>query len=242
MTSLVSNNLIQDIDFGFFALVDPDNKNDSKLDQIIFTINNSNFSCVLVGGSSISDSKFNHRLKKIKNGVNKPVILFPGSSNQISQYADGILFTSLLSGRNPKYLIDEQVRGVELIKKYNLSVIPTGYLLIGPENNKISVQRISGTMPLDFNNKENILHHALAAEYFGMKYIYLENGSGSDSSIKPGLVNYLCKNINIPIIVGGGIKTRKEIQDIKEAGARFIVIGNLLEENPDSNFFSSLLD
>ena len=103
-------------------------------------------------------------------------------------------------------------------------------------------QFIDNSLSLDFNNKENILHHALAAEYFGMKYIYLENGSGSDSSIKPGLVNYLYKNINIPIIVGGGIKTRKEIQDIKEAGARFIVIGNLLEENPDSNFFSSLLD
>ena len=137
------NNLILDsldkIFFGFFALIDPDLKNDNILDQIISSVNNNNFSAVLVGGSSIDDGKYEERLKKIKNKIKIPVILFPGSSKQISKHADAILFTSLLSGRNPRYLIDAQVRGTKLIKKYNLSVIPTGYLLLGTEN-KTSVE------------------------------------------------------------------------------------------------------
>ena len=109
--------------FGFLALIDPDVKNDGILNQLIESINDSKFSAILVGGSSIQDDKYEQRLKKIKEKSNKPIILFPGSSEQISKYADAILFTSLLSGRNPKYLIDEQVKGVKLIKEYKLECI-----------------------------------------------------------------------------------------------------------------------
>ena len=146
MISSVLNDLCQNNNFGFLALIDPDLKNDKILDQIIITVNNNNFSAVLVGGSSISDKKYEERLKKIKSSINKPIILFPGSSEQISKFADAILFTSLLSGRNPKYLIDEQVKGVKLIKKYNLPVIPTGYFLLGT-NSKTSVEKSVNVAP-----------------------------------------------------------------------------------------------
>tara|TARA_B110000014_G_C20098414_1_gene576124 strand:- start:705 stop:1430 length:726 start_codon:yes stop_codon:yes gene_type:complete len=240
MSSHFINNLFKKSDCGFFALIDPDLKNDYILDKIISTVNDNNFSAVLVGGSSICDDKYEKRLEKIKRKVKKPVILFPGSSNQITQFADAILFTSLLSGRNPKYLIDEQVKGVKLIKKYNLPVISTGYFLLGTES-KTSVEKISETVPLDPLDFENVLNHVLVAQYFGMNSIYLENGSGAGNPVDYNLVEFLSNNIEIPMIVGGGIQNKDDIINIKKAGARFIVLGTILEENPDSVFISKLL-
>ena len=231
---------LQNQDFGFLALIDPDLKNDNILDQIIECVNRNNFSAVLVGGSLISDEKYSQRLEQIKNKSNKPIILFPGSSNQIGRHADAILFTSLLSGRNPKYLIDEQVKGAKLIKEYDLSVIPTGYILLD-SGSKTAVETISDTIPLDSSDYENVLYHSLAAQYFGMDFVYLENGSGADNSIDCKLIEYVSKNIDIPIIVGGGIKTKEEMQAIKNSGAKFVVLGTLLEQNPDSKFISTLL-
>ena len=178
--------------------------------------------------------------QQIKNQSNKPIILFPGSSNQIGRHADAILFTSLLSGRNPKYLIDEQVKGVKLIKKYNLGVLPTGYLLLD-SGDKTSIEKVSETTPLDSSNYDNVLYHALAAQYFGMDFVYLENGSGATKIIDCKLINYISKNIDIPIIVGGGVQDKKDIESIKDAGARFVVIGTLLEKNPNTEFISTLL-
>ena len=226
--------LLDENNFGILALIDPDHKNDDKLSKILDLVNNNNFLALLVGGSSIQDNIFEKRLSFLKNNTEKPIILFPGSSNQISACADAILFTSLLSGRNPKYLISEQLKGVESIRKFNLDVIPTGYLLIG-SNNVTAVETVSQTTPLDPIDFNNILNHALVAQYFGMRYIYLENGSGAKDSIDPKLISYLKKNINISIIVGGGITNNKQIQNLKKAGASFVVIGTLLEKiNYDS--------
>ena len=232
--------IISGNNFGVLALIDPDLKNDDILDKLISSINSANFSAVLVGGSSISDDKYHERLQLIRSKVNKPVILFPGSSNQISQHSDAILFTSLLSGRNPKYLIDEQVKGVQLINDYNLSVISTGYLLIGT-NSQTEVERISQTDALDPNDYKNILHHALVAQYFGMNCIYLENGSGAKNAVDCQLIEYLFDNIKIPIIVGGGIRSKEDIVRLKKAGARFVVISTILEENPTPEFISTIL-
>ena len=229
-----------DNNFGVLALIDPDLKNDKILDDLISSINDNDFSGVLVGGSSISDHKYEERLKKIKTNINKPVILFPGSSNQISKFSDAILFTSLFSGRNPKYLIDEQVNGVKFIKKYNLPVISTGYLLIGG-NSQTSVEIQSQTEPLNPEDYENILNHVLVAEYFGMSFIYLENGSGAENCIDCKLIEYLNSKIKIPMIVGGGVTTKNSILDLKKAGARFVVLGTVLEQNPNSEFISNLL-
>ncbi|MDC0145282.1 geranylgeranylglyceryl/heptaprenylglyceryl phosphate synthase [bacterium] len=240
----MSNSLLKILNkdnFGFLALIDPDAKNDVILNQLIESINNSKFSAILVGGSSIEDDRYEQRLQQIKKSSNKPIILFPGSSKQISKNADAILFTSLLSGRNPKYLIEEQVKGAKLIKEYNLEVIPTGYLLLG-SSKKTSVEKVSQTKPLDPLDYENVLHHCLAAQYFGMQFIYLENGSGSEVSIDFKLIKYLKSNLDIPIIVGGGIKKTSQIKEIKSAGADLIVIGTALEEKPISDCISKLLE
>ena len=236
----MDKNLLDSSKFNVLALVDPDQKNDNILDELIQSINSNNFSAILIGGSSISDNQFQNRIKKIKDKSTKPVIIFPGSSEQISQHADAILFTSLLSGRNPKYLIEEQVKGAKLIKQYNLPVISTGYILVGTNLNT-SVVSVSQTDPIDPNDYENILNHCLVAQYFGMKYIYLEHGSGANNPIDSKLLKFLKKNINIPIIVGGGITKKDEIIDLQSAGADFVVISTILEQNPNFDFINSIL-
>ena len=230
---------LESISFGCLALIDPDKKNDEILLELVKSIDKSNFSAVLVGGSSIDDNSFNLRLQIIKKNTNKPIILFPGNSNQVSKYADGILFTSLLSGRNPKYLIDEQVKGVKLINDYNLDVISTGYILLSTTK-PTAVETVSETKPLDSSDFENILYHCLVAEYFGMKYVYLENGSGASNPIDYNLVSFLSTKLNIPIIVGGGIKTKSAVNKYKNAGAKFVVLGSILEKEPNPSFVSSI--
>jgi len=236
----MDKNLLDSSKFNVLALIDPDQKNDDILDELIQSINANNFSGILVGGSSIVDNQFHNRIKKIKDESTKPIIIFPGSSKQISQHADAILFTSLLSGRNPKYLIEEQVKGAELIKQYSLPVISAGYILVGTSLNT-SVVSVSETDPIDPNDYENILNHCLVAQYFGMKYIYLEHGSGANNPIDSNLVKFLKKNINIPIIVGGGITKKEEIINLKNAGANFVVISTILEKNPNFEFINALL-
>tara|TARA_B100002051_G_scaffold104669_1_gene99959 strand:+ start:17884 stop:18606 length:723 start_codon:yes stop_codon:yes gene_type:complete len=230
---------LESISFGCLALIDPDKKNDEILLELVKSIDKSNFSAILVGGSSIDDNSFNFRLQIIKKHTSKPIILFPGNSNQISKYADGILFTSLLSGRNPKYLIDEQVKGVKLINEYNLDVISTGYILLSTTK-PTAVETVSKTKPLDSSDFEHILYHCLAAEYFGMKYVYLENGSGALNPIDSNLVSFLSDKLNVPIIVGGGVKTKQTINEYKEAGAKFVVLGSILEKEPNSLFISAI--
>ena len=214
------------------ALIDPDFKNDKKLLQIIKNINRSNFDAILVGGSNIKDDNFKIRLQIIKSNTKLPIILFPGSSSQVSKDADAILFTSLLSGRNVKYLIEEQVKASKSIYKYNLETIPTGYLLFLTDK-KSAVQKTSETAPLKMTDIEQIISHALAAEYLGKKILFLEAGSGSNYSIAASVIKKIYSFLNIPIMVGGGIKDKETALGIVNAGASYIVIGTLIEKTND---------
>ena len=215
------------------ALIDPDFKNDKKLPLIIDNINNSNFDAILVGGSKILDNKFQDRLKDIKSKTTLPIILFPGDSSQVSKNADAILFTSLLSGRNIKYLIEEQVKASNYIYRYNLETIPTGYLLLST-NKKSAVEKISETFPLDMNDIESVISHALAAQYLGKKILFLEAGSNSNYPVDVSLIKKLDSLLDIPIIVGGGIKDKETALNIVQAGASYIVIGTLIEKVDDN--------
>ena len=189
------------------ALVDPDKKNDIRLKQMIEQINNSSFNAILIGGSSIEDNLFERRVKLIKSLSKLPLISFPGSSNQISKNINTILYLNLISGRNPKYLIEEQVNGAVKIFNYKIKPIPTAYILIdGGINSSVSIH--SNTKPLD--NNKTILSHVLAGVYMGNQIIYLDSGSGANNPIDSNLIKYINKHINIPIMVGGGIKSKKE--------------------------------
>ena len=216
--------------FCLLALIDPDKKNDSKLDVILSKINNSSFDAILIGGSQIEDDLLEQRIDYIKSHTTLPLISFPGSSNQISEKISCMLYLNLISGRNPKYLIDEQVRGAKKIKTLNIETIPTAYILLDG-GNVTSVSDISNTTPLSMEDKDNILSHALAGQFMGNELIYFDCGSGSTNSMTLDLLEYVSNNLNIPIIVGGGIKSYKQAHDFYKRGASFVFIGNALENN-----------
>jgi len=221
-----------------FALIDPDSKNDIKLPEMLENINKAKFDAILVGGSSIEDNRFQERIDFIKKTTNLPLILFPGDSTQISKRADAVLFISLLSGRNPKFLIEEQVKSSFYIYKHSLEVIPTGYILLKTDK-KSSVEIVSQTTPLPMDNIDLILSHALAAEYLGKKLLFLETGSNSNYPVNEKLIKEISNVSEIPLIVGGGIKKQEDAEKIARAGASYIVIGSLIEESTD---YYELLD
>tara|TARA_Y100000588_G_C13985608_1_gene809200 strand:- start:73 stop:780 length:708 start_codon:yes stop_codon:yes gene_type:complete len=223
-------NICKNNGFCLLALIDPDKKNDLKLNTMLNTINKSSFDAILIGGSKIEDNLFEDRVTFIKENTSLPLISFPGSSNQISPNIPAMLYLNLISGRNPKYLIEEQVLGAQKIKKFNIEAIPTAYILLKSESST-SVVNVSQTTPLNIDNMENVLSHALAGQYMGNKFIYFDNGSGSSNKVSFDLINYISKHIKTPIIVGGGVKSRNEAIKYSKNGASMIVIGNALENN-----------
>ena len=216
------------------ALIDPDIKNDESLSNMVNSINKSKFDVIFVGGSLIGDNLFENRINFIKNHTNLPIIIFPGSSNQISIHANAILFLSLISGRNPQYLIGEHVKSAPIIKNINLEVIPTAYMLLDG-GSKSSVEIISNTSPLPMNKKDIILAHALAGQYLGNKLLFLESGSGAKNHATLDIVSLLSENLEIPVIVGGGINSPDSAQKLAKAGASYIVLGTKIETNPTIN-------
>ena len=214
------------------ALIDPDLKNDNKLPMMLNNINNSKFDGILVGGSSIKDNKFKERIYFIKSSTDLPVIIFPGDANQVSSRADAILFISLISGRNLKFLIEEQVKSSLEIFNKSLEVIPTGYILLKTDK-KSSVEIVSNTEPISMNNIDSIIAHSLAAQYLGKKLLFLETGSNSNYPANESLIKKISSIIEIPIIVGGGIRKQKDAKKIAKSGASYIVIGSLIEEALD---------
>lgn len=188
------------------------------------------FNLFLVGGSTDRNSELDSSIAKLKTIFDLPIYIFPGSHNQISSKADGILFLSLISGDNPKYLIGEQRKTARKIKDSGIEVIPTGYILIDGEK-ETSVQLVSKTQPIAQENLDLILDTAVAGELLGMKAIYLEAGSGANKVVAPKIINQVSKECQALLIVGGGIRTRKEVNLAFENGADIVVIGTFIEEN-----------
>ena len=175
-------------------------------------------------------AQFNGALRDVKAQVKTPVILFPANAYQVCPHADAILFLSLLSGRNPQYLVGEQVNGAPLVKAFGLEPIPTGYLLI--ESGKpTSVAYMSGTQPIPADKPDIAKAHALAAEYFGMKFVYLEAGSGATSAVPDTLIRAVRDYVSVPLIVGGGIQSPEVARQKVAAGASAVVVGQALEES-----------
>ena len=217
-------------------LLDPDKIIWKNIDALLEKINQSPATHIFVGGSLVLTQKIDNLILKLKQNCNLPIILFPGNPSQISSHADGILFLSLISGRNPDYLIEHQVNAVPFLKQTKLEIIPTGYILI-EGGNETAVSRVSKTKPLARTNHEYILQTAQAGEMLGHKLIYLEAGSGADYAISKKIIELVSQNIAIPLIVGGGITDFREIQKAHDAGADLVVIGTAFEN--DFNFFNS---
>ena len=182
---------------GIYAvLLDPDKKNHGIIETMVDQANDSDVDILLVGGSLMMDGKSHDRVKDIKEQSKIPVVFFPGSANQLNSYYDAVLFLSVLSGRNPHYLIGEQVISAPIIKDLGLETIPTGYLLLDGGAHS-TVEFMSGSNPIPMDRPDITVAHALAAEYMGMKFVYLEAGSGAERSV-PEAVSYT--HLTLPTI------------------------------------------
>ncbi|TDW49649.1 putative glycerol-1-phosphate prenyltransferase [Flavobacterium sp. 270] len=217
-------------------LLDPDKIVWENLEHLLLKINQSPATHIFVGGSIVEADILDELLIELKQKTNLPVVIFPGDPSQISPQADAILFLSLLSGRNPDYLIEYQVQAAPILKKTDLEIISTGYILI-ESGNETAVARVSKTQPLDREDFDLALATAQAGEMLGNKLVYLEAGSGAKKAVPLEMIALISQNIQIPIIVGGGIVDLHGIESAHKAGADLVVIGTAFENN--SHFFES---
>lgn len=215
------------------VLVDPDKVADSgKLQHLINLASENCIDYFLVGGSLVTTTNLAEVVKQIKDNVSIPVVLFPGNTMQVEPTADGILFLSLISGRNPELLIGQHVVAAPVIRNTKMEVLPTGYILIN-SGRTTSVAYISNTTPVPDDKYSLAACTAMAGEMLGLKLIYLDAGSGAEKPITPRMISAVRKSIHVPLIIGGGINTSQKAFDALEAGADMIVIGNALEKDPD---------
>lgn len=212
-------------------LLDPDKVNPENIAVISKKIMASPATHVLVGGSTVEGS-IDTFILELQSNIHLPILLFPGHPSQLSTHADGILFLMLLSGRNPDFLIGYHVQSVPMIEKSGLEVISTGYLLI-ESGAETAVERVSQTLPLPRDNSDYVAQTAKAGELIGNQLIYLEAGSGAKWPVPLEMVSAVSGKVNVPLIVGGGIRSLGEIEKTFEAGADMVVIGTAFENNPD---------
>ncbi|MDF2156636.1 geranylgeranylglyceryl/heptaprenylglyceryl phosphate synthase [Algoriphagus sp. CAU 1675] len=225
---------------GVAWLVDPEKLTSSCFDFSDFGwVSESSLDLILVGGSSLQTDNFDEAVSNLKKLAGKiPVVLFPGSQLQISTHADAILFLSLLSGRNPEFLIGQQVKGAPKVQRSGLEVLPTAYLLVN-EGELKSVHQTSQTLPIPNSEINEAVATALAGSYMGMKFCFLDAGSGAEKTVSSKVIQAIRSAISSPLIVGGGIDNLQKLNEVFESGADLIVVGNQIEKDP--GFLSEVL-
>ncbi|NNK28051.1 MAG: geranylgeranylglyceryl/heptaprenylglyceryl phosphate synthase [Flavobacteriaceae bacterium] len=219
------------------VLIDPDKMDLQELPVFMSQLNASIVTHVFVGGSSVDIEATELLVNELKNLTKLPIVLFPGDITQITANADALLFLSLISGRNADYLIDKHVKAAAILKDKDLEVIPTGYILI--ENGKeTSVQKVTNTTPMNRYDVQKVVDTAKAGELLGHKLMYLEAGSGATDPVDSDMISQVKKALSVPLLVGGGIRSKDQLLKAYEAGADLVVIGTALEE--DESFFNEL--
>ncbi len=215
----------------FSVLIDPDKTSLEEAGRIAFEAQACNVDYLLVGSSILTNGNVDKCIEVIRSFCNIPIVLFPGNTLQISMKADGILYLSLISGRNPDLLIGKHVISATKIKSSGLEVLPTGYMLV--ESGRLTtVAYVSNTLPIPRDKEDIASCTAIAGELLGLKLIYMDAGSGAEIPISAQMITEVKKNITIPLIVGGGITTPDKAVENCKAGADMIVVGNVLEKDP----------
>ncbi len=219
------------------VLIDPEKTDPLRLPKLLEQIKQTAVTHILVGGSTDRSKMTEQTVHMIQSEIDLPILLFPGHYEHLTDAADALLFLSLISGRNPEYLIEQQVKAVEVLKNSSIELISTGYILI--DGGKMTaVAEISKTRPLDQNNVQHIVHTALAGQYLGHKLLYLEAGSGAKFPVRPRVISAVKEAVEVPLIVGGGIRNHEQLTAAYKAGADMVVIGTAFEE--DDHFFKQL--
>lgn len=214
----------------FAILIDPDKADTTSLDTLLELAIEARADYFFVGGSLVVSDNLSECILQIKKQTNIPVLLFPGSPSQISKHADALLYLSLISGRNADLLIGQHVISAPFVKKSRLEVIPTGYMVIDG-GAPTTVSYISNASPIPADKSDIALCTAMAGEMLGMKLIYMDAGSGAKRPIPEEMIASVSENINVPLIVGGGIRDAEKAYMNCKAGADVIVIGNAIEKD-----------
>ena len=223
---------ISEIKNAVAILIDPEKFSTlPHLSSFLDKINADKPNFIFIGGSTVTRKDFNQCIKEIKAKTTIPIVIFPGASHQISKEADAILFLSLLSGRNPDYLIGHHVQAVDELEKMDIEIIPTAYLLIDG-GRKSAVEYVTQTSPIPSDQPNIVRKTALAGKFQGKKIIYLDAGSGAIHSIPTEIIKSV-NNLEMPLIVGGGITSIEEVSLAHKAGANIVVIGNKIEKDID---------
>ncbi|NPA75015.1 MAG: geranylgeranylglyceryl/heptaprenylglyceryl phosphate synthase [Euryarchaeota archaeon] len=209
------------------TLIDPDDQSPKESAKIAMEARNAGTDAIMIGGSTgITREIMDETIKEIKNAVELPVIIFPNSASVLSPYADALYFMSLLNSRSVDMLIGQQIKGAVYVKKLGIEPIPMGYIIVEPG---MTVGRVGQAKLIPRAHPEEAVAYALAAQYFGMRLVYLEAGSGAPEPVPPEMVSMVKNEIDIPLIVGGGIRTPEKARAIARAGADIIVTGTIVE-------------
>ena len=217
------------------VLVDPDKTDEEGCKLVAKMAEEVGIDFLFVGSSILTRDHFSKCIRTLKQSCSVPVLIFPGNTMQVCDQADGILFLSMISGRNADLLIGKHVIAAPMIKESGLEVLPTGYMLID-SGNATSVSYMSYTFPIPHDKDDIAQCTAMAGEMLGLKLIYMDAGSGARMPISNRMVRSVRKSIDVPLIVGGGIRTLEKIREVFEAGADMVVIGNALEKDPTLMF------
>jgi len=211
------------------TLIDPEKATTHSASRIAKEAESCQTSAIMIGGSTVASTPhLDSVVKAIREAVKIPTILFPNNVTGISKYADAVWFMSLLNSSDPYFITGAQILGAPLIKKYGLEAIPLGYIIVG-EGGAVGV--IGKACPIPYNKPELAAAHALAAQYFGMRFVYLEAGSGAKQPVPTKMIKLVKSVIDVPIIVGGGIKTGGQVKEIVNTGADVIVTGTIMEQS-----------
>lgn len=214
------------------VLIDPDRFNSlAELTNVVEVLQKHQPTFVFVGGSLINNALFEQTIQELKKQLTVPVVIFPGNNQQIAHQADGILLLSLISGRNPDYLIGQHVQTAFQLKRSQLEVLATGYVLINC-GQPTAAQYMSNTVPIPYQKDDIAAATVLAGEQLGLQLFYLDGGSGADRPISTSMIAKVKRTISSPLIIGGGIRTKEDVTLAWEAGADLVIIGTAFEENP----------
>jgi len=221
----------------FALLIDPDKQDNNELISIIEKAQKANTDYLFVGGSLLTRDSLDSCLTTLKENSNIPVILFPGNAMQVNDKADGILFLSLISGRNAEMLIGKQVITAPILKQSSLEVLPTGYILID-SGKPTTVSYMSNTTPIPAEKDAVAACTAMAGEMLGLKLIFMDGGSGAKNPISEKMIESVSKSVDVPVIIGGGISSGEKAIANCKAGADIIVVGNAIEK--DENLIAEI--
>ena len=213
-------------------LIDPDQAEPAHLDKTISLALEAGVDLFFVGGSLITGEQMGTVVRYLKRRTTVPVVLFPGSNHHIEPDADALLLLCLISGRNPDFLIGQHVVAAPLLKRSGLELLPTGYILVDG-GAPTTVSYVSNTQPIPADKLPIAACTALAGQMLGLKLIYLDGGSGARQAVPPRMIAAVRREIEIPLIVGGGIRTASAAADAWQAGADVVVIGNAVETRPE---------